>query len=85
MSTTGYRIEYWHYDEVVILAEGVEGEDPEAILAPYVCRLCARAPAAWSRWSPKRRARWSRDARSGRRSQHVRQETVRLGVQAPGS
>lgn len=36
---TGYRIEHWRYDDFVLLAEGVAGEDPETILAPYVNQL----------------------------------------------
>jgi hypothetical protein len=39
MGGTGYRIEYWLYDEVLLLAEDVEGEDLETMLAPYVSQL----------------------------------------------
>jgi hypothetical protein len=39
MGGTGYRIEYWLYDEDILLAEDVQGEDPETMLAPYVSQL----------------------------------------------
>jgi hypothetical protein len=40
MDATRYRIEYWLYDEVILLAGDVEGgEDLETMLAPYVSQL----------------------------------------------
>jgi hypothetical protein len=40
MDATGYRIEYWLYDEVILLAEDVEeGGDLETMLAPYLSQL----------------------------------------------
>lgn len=41
MGTSGYRIEHWHGDEVDLLAEGIEGGDPETILAAYAAQFRA--------------------------------------------